>query len=71
MSDPPARGPGAGLPPEQRLELAKVGATVVIAVVLIVAMTWIVLSPYSDETNKAALIVLSSAVGYIFGRETR
>ena len=57
--------------PQQRLELAKVGATVVIAVVLIVSMTWIVLSPYSDETNKAALIVLSSAVGYIFGRESR
>jgi hypothetical protein len=58
-------------PARERLELAKVISTVVIAVVLIVGMTWIVLSPYSDETNKAALIVLSSAVGYIFGRETR
>lgn len=54
-----------------RLELAKVAATVVIAVVLIVGMTWIVLSPYSDETNKAALMVLSSALGFIFGRETK
>ena len=70
MTEPsPAPGPGASHP--QRLELAKVLATVVIAVVLIVAMTWVVLSPYSDETNKAALIVLSSAVGYIFGRESR
>ena len=58
-------------PPDRRLELAKVGATVVIAVALIVGMTWIVLSPYSDETNKAALLVLSSALGFLFGRETR
>ena len=63
---------GAPSPPApERLELAKVIATVVIAVVLIVGMTWIVLSPYSDETNKAALLVLSGALGFIFGRETR
>lgn len=54
-----------------RLELAKTAATTLIAVVLIVGMTWIVLAPYSDETNKAALLVLGSAIGYIFGRETR
>ena len=73
MSERPAGVPGPvpGLQAQQRLELARVGATVVIAVVLIVAMTWIVLSPYSDETNKAALLVLGSAVGFIFGRETR
>ncbi len=62
------RPPGPASP---SLELAKVVATVVVAVVLIVGMTWIVLSPYSDETNKAALLVLSSALGFIFGRETR
>ena len=56
---------------QHQLELAKTAATTVIAIVLIVGMTWIVLSPYSDETNKAALLVLGSAIGYIFGRETR
>jgi len=59
------------LDPEQ-LALAKMLATVVVAIVLIVAMTWIVLSPSTDESaSKAALLVVGSAVGFLFGRETR
>lgn len=55
-----------------RLELVKTIATAVIAIVLIVAMTWIVLSPSTDEAaSKAALLVVGSAVGFLFGRETR
>jgi len=42
----------------------------VLALVLIAAMTWIVLSPVSDETSKAALVIVSGAMGYIFGRRT-
>jgi hypothetical protein len=53
------------------LELIKTLATTVIAIVLIVAMTWIVISPTTDEIGKAALVVVASAVGFIFGRETK
>jgi len=42
----------------------------VMAVVLIVAMTWIVLSPVSDEATKGALVIISAATGYMFGRRT-
>jgi len=42
----------------------------VLAVVLIVAMTWVVLSPVSDEVTKGALVIVSGATGYIFGRRT-
>jgi len=52
--------------------LVKTIATAVIAIVLIVAMSWIVLSPTTDEAaSKAALLVVGSAVGFLFGRETR
>lgn len=41
------------------------------AIVLVVAMTWIVLSPTAtDEAAKAALVVVSGATGYLFGRNT-
>lgn len=43
----------------------------VLAIVLLVAMTWIVLSPTAtDEAAKAALVVVGSAVGFLFGRQT-
>jgi len=42
----------------------------ILAVILIVAMTWVVLSPVSDEVTKGALVILSAATGYIFGRRT-
>jgi len=55
-----------------RLELVKAISTAIIAIVLIVAMTWIVLSPSTDEAaSKAALLVVGSAVGFLFGREVR
>jgi len=56
---------------EQHLALVKTLATVVVAIVLIVAMTWIVVSPSTDEAvSKAALLIVGSAVGFMFGRET-
>jgi ABC-type nickel/cobalt efflux system permease component RcnA len=43
----------------------------VVAVVLVVAMTWIVLSPTAtDEAAKAALVVIGSAMGYLFGKHS-
>jgi hypothetical protein len=43
----------------------------VVAVVLVVAMTWIVLSPAAtDEAAKAALVVIGSAMGYLFGKHS-
>jgi hypothetical protein len=54
------------------LELVKTLASALIAIVLIVAMTWIVISPTTDESaSKAALLVVGSAVGFLFGRETK
>jgi len=56
---------------DRQLALVRTLATVVVAVVLIVAMTWIVVSPATDEAaSKAALLVVGSAVGFMFGRET-
>ena len=54
-----------------KLALVKTLSTAVIAIVLILAMTWIVISPATDETAKAALVVIGSAVGFVFGRETK
>ena len=43
----------------------------VIAIVLVVAMTWIVLSPAtSDSASKAALVVVSSSMGFLLGKNT-
>ncbi|HEY1294689.1 MAG TPA: hypothetical protein VGJ60_16550 [Chloroflexota bacterium] len=54
----------------QHLELAKLIVTAVMALVLILAMTWIIVVPVSDEATKGALVIIGSAVGFIFGRET-
>lgn len=54
---------------DRRLAELLVEAT--LAVVLIVAMTWIVLSPVAnDEISKAALVIVASAAGFLFGRHT-
>src|SRR5262245_19540514 len=53
------------------LLLAKLLVSAVLAIVLIVAMTWIVLAPVSDEASKAALVIVGTTVGFLFGRETR
>ena len=43
----------------------------VFAVVLVLAMTWIVVLPHTDEAaSKAALLVVGSAVGFLFGKNT-
>jgi len=56
---------------ERYQDLVKTVATVVVAIVLVVCMTWIVLSPVTDEAvSKAALLIVGSAVGFMFGRET-
>jgi len=55
---------------EQHLELAKLAVTALMALVLIGAMTWIIVAPVSDEATKGALVIIGSAVGFIFGRET-
>lgn len=42
-----------------------------LAITLIVAMTWIVLSPAAnDEISKAALVIVASTAGFLFGRHT-
>ena len=55
---------------DQHLQLAKLIVTAVMALVLILAMTWIIVAPVSDEATKGALVIIGSAVGFIFGRET-
>ena len=49
---------------------AKLLVQAAVAVVLIVAMTWIVVSPVDDTVSKAALMVVSTAVGFMFGKNT-
>jgi len=56
---------------DQHVTIAKLVISGVLALVLIVAMTWIVLSPSTDEVAKAALIIIGTAVGFVFGRETK
>lgn len=54
---------------DHQLEVAKLCIEAVIAVVLVVAMSWIVLSPQAtDEASKAALVVVSGAMGFLFGK---
>lgn len=52
------------------IALAKLVITAIMSIVLIVAMTWIVLAPVSEEATKGALVIIGTAVGFIFGRET-
>jgi len=51
--------------------MARLLVSALLAIVLIMAMTWIVLSPVSDEASKAALVIIGTAVGFLFGKETR
>lgn len=56
---------------EQHVQVIHLIVEAIIAVVLLLAMTWIVLSPTAtDEAAKAALVVVGSAVGFLFGRQT-
>jgi flagellar biogenesis protein FliO len=56
---------------DRHLALAKLLVQMVLALTLIIAMTWIVLAPVSDEATKGALVIVGTAVGFLFGRETR
>jgi hypothetical protein len=64
--------------PEKGVDIKRVASETIIslvvqgilALVLIVAMTWIVLSPVNDETSKAALVVVGSTVGFLFGKHS-
>ena len=54
---------------DQHVAVYRLVIQAVIAVVLLVAMTWIVLSPAtSDTASKAALVVVSSAMGFLLGK---
>jgi hypothetical protein len=54
---------------DQHVAIYRLVIQAVIAVVLLVAMTWIVLSPAtSDTASKAALVVVSSAMGFLLGK---
>lgn len=56
---------------DQTVAVIKLAVQAVVAIVLVVAMTWIVLSPTAtDEASKAALIVVSSAAGFLFGQQS-
>lgn len=56
---------------DRRIELARLVIEAVLALVLIAAMTWIVLSQAAnDEISKAALVVVASVAGFLFGRHT-
>lgn len=55
---------------DRQLELAKIVIQAAMALVLIVAMTWIILSPSSDEVTKGALVVISGTTGFLFGKNT-
>jgi hypothetical protein len=56
---------------DQHVVVYRLVIQAVIAVVLLVAMTWIVLSPAtSDTASKAALVVVSSAMGFLLGKHT-
>jgi hypothetical protein len=50
--------------------LVKILIQGVLALVLLLAMTWIVLSPSNDEATKAALVIIGTAVGFLFGQRT-
>lgn len=56
---------------ERDTRILEVIVEAVIALVLIAAMTWVVLSPASnDEISKAALVIVASTAGFLFGRHT-
>lgn len=50
------------------MALAKVVIEALLALVVIVAMTWIILSPVTDEVTKGALVVVSGVTGFLFGK---
>lgn len=55
---------------ERQLALAKIVIEALLALVLIITMTWVILSPTSDEVTKGALVIISAATGYLFGKHT-
>lgn len=57
-------------PPSEKLALVQIAVQGVLALVLLIGMVWIVLSPVTDEATKGALVILGGAAGFIFGRQT-
>ena len=55
---------------EQHVTVIKLVIQAILAIVLIVAMSWIVLSPVTDEASKAALVIVGTTAGFLFGRNT-
>jgi hypothetical protein len=57
-------------PQSERIVLVKLISQGVLALVLLIGMIWIVLSPVTDEATKGALVILGGAAGFVFGRQT-
>lgn len=57
-------------PRSERLAIIQIAVQGVLALVLLIGMVWIVLSPVTDEATKGALVILGGAAGFIFGRQT-
>lgn len=56
---------------ERHVELFKLAVQAVLALVLLIGMLWIILSPNTNDTaTKSALVIVSSAAGYVFGKNT-
>ena len=62
--------PADETPDSELLALVKLISQSVLALVLLIGMVWIVLSPVTDEATKGALVILGGAAGFIFGRQT-
>ena len=56
--------------PSERLTLVKLAIQGILALVVLVGMIWIIISPTTDEVSKAALVIISSAAGFLFGRHS-
>lgn len=56
---------------QRQAELAKLIVESIVFLSLVLTMAWIVISPTTtDEASKAALVIVGSAVGFLFGRHT-
>jgi hypothetical protein len=55
----------------RQVAIARLLIEAVVALVLLLAMTWIVLTPTTtDEASKAALVIVGSTVGFLFGKHS-
>jgi hypothetical protein len=58
-------------PSSERVTLVKLAIQGVLATVVLVGMVWIILTPNaSDAATKGALVIISSAAGFLFGKHS-